>query len=162
MSRSPLPCPLPTFLVALLLPPWGCMKVLPVSTLGHFSGTWNAQAVLDGEGPMRLLHRNNARGHPGPRPTTPVTVSQKAGVPLCRLSLDQSDPPRLSRDKLSAGQRMRSGAHVLKPGSRCPAPRGHNTCHRGLGAAGLWEYCFPPPTLFFVGPCDHPWAAQWT
>lgn len=86
MSGSPLPCPPPTFLVALLLPLWGW----PCIYVGTFF--WNLECLgcFKGEGPMCLLHRISARGHPGPRQTIPVTVNQKDGVPLCRVWTSQT------------------------------------------------------------------------
>ena len=58
---------------------------------------WNLECLgcFKGEGPHTFVPQDQCQGPP--RQTMPVTVAQEAGVPLCRLPLDQSDSLRLSR-----------------------------------------------------------------
>lgn len=96
-QKSPA-CPPPASLVSLLLPPWGCNEASACFYIGTFF--WNLECLgcTRGSGPRAFAPQDWCWAHPVPRQTIPVTVSQKAGVPFCRLSLDQSGLHRLGRD----------------------------------------------------------------
>lgn len=135
-QKSPA-CPPPTALVALLLPPWGCNEGPACFYIRTFF--WNLECLgcTRGRGSRAFAPQDRCWGHAGPRQTIPVTMSQKAGAPFCRLSLDQSDPPRLGRDRW-ARRAVCWPADTLKLvlSDLCPDAQLHEAT--ALNDRGLW------------------------
>lgn len=151
-QKSPA-CPSPTALVALLLPLWGCNMGSACFYIG--TSFWNLECLgwPRGRGPCVFAPQAG-----------PVTASQKARAPFCSLSLDQSDPPRLGRNPWARRAVCRLADALRSSCSQTCAlmPSSTRPQHLTTEVSGVWEGCFPPTELFFVGPRGHPWAAQWT
>lgn len=61
---------------------------------------WNLESLgcIRGRGPRAFAPRDRCWGPPGPRADRPSNHESESWSAFCRLSLDQSDPPRLGRD----------------------------------------------------------------